>query len=88
MVGLSGGEDQGGRRCAGDYEYLWLLREALKSRPIAEAQKLLDTAAQSIVAGGGDAETMAETKTANATSNNAAHELREKIAAWIERLAK
>lgn len=71
-----------------DYEYLWLLRETLKTKPNAEAQALLDTAAQSIVAGGGDAETMAKTKTANATSNSVAHELREKIATWIERLTK
>ncbi|MBX7211479.1 MAG: DUF4091 domain-containing protein [Verrucomicrobiaceae bacterium] len=71
-----------------DYEYLWLLREALKSKPNAEAQKLLDTAAQSIVAGGGDAETMAKARTANASSNQTAHQMREKIAGWIEKLAE
>ena len=71
-----------------DYEYLWLLRESLKAKPNAEAQRLLDTAAQRIVAGGGDAETMAKTKTMNATSNAVAHELRAAIATWIEQLAK
>ena len=70
-----------------DYEYLWLLRETLKTKPNAEAQQLLDAAAQRIVAGGGDAETMAKTKTSNATSNSVAHELREAIATWLEKLA-
>jgi hypothetical protein len=71
-----------------DYEYLWLLRQALKAKPNAEAQQLLDTAAQRIVAGGGDAETMTKTKTTNATSNSVAHELREAIAVWLEKLEK
>ena len=70
-----------------DYEYLWLLRETLKTKHNAEAQQLLDAAAQRIVAGGGDAETMAKTKTSNATSNSVAHELREAIATWLEKLA-
>ena len=43
-----------------DYEYLWLLREALKAKPNADAQQLVDTSTQRIVAGGGDAETIGE----------------------------
>lgn len=69
-----------------DYEYLWLLREALKARPNAEAQQILDSAASQIVRGGGDAETMAQTQPQNATSNSTAHEMRGKIADWIEKL--
>jgi hypothetical protein len=69
-----------------DYEYLWLLREALKNKPNAEAQKLLDTAASSVVTGGGDAETTAAVSTTNEIKNLAVHQLREKIADWIERL--
>jgi hypothetical protein len=69
-----------------DFEYLWLLREALKAKPDADAQRLLDTAAQSIVAGGGDAETLTRTHTTNATSSLAAHHLRAQIADWLERL--
>lgn len=70
-----------------DYEYLWLLREVLKAKPNAEAQALLDSAASQIVSGGGDAETMARTKTQNATSNRTAHDLREKIGDWVEKLS-
>lgn len=70
-----------------DYEYLWLLREALKTQPNAEAQQILAAAAAPIVRGGGDAETMAQTQTQNATSNSTAHEMRAKIADWIEKLA-
>jgi hypothetical protein len=73
-----------------DYEYLWLLREALKQRPTIAAQQWLDTAAQTIVSGGGDAETLtkipSQTPSQNAISNTAAHQLREKAAEWIERL--
>ncbi len=69
-----------------DYEYLWLLREVLKNKPNAEAQKLLDTAANSVVTGGGDAETTATVSTTNEIKNLAVHQLREKIADWIERL--
>ena len=71
-----------------DYEYLWLLREALKTKPDAEAQKLLDTAAQQVVAGSGDAEVMAKTATKNANSNRTPHDLRERIADAIERLSR
>ncbi len=70
-----------------DYEYLWLLREALKAQPNTEAQQILDSAAAQIVRGGGDAETMAQTQTQNATSNSTAHDMRGKIADWIEKLA-
>ena len=69
-----------------DYEYLWLLRETLKTKPDPEAQTLLDTAASSVVAGGGDAESTTNRVTANAASHSAAHELRERIADCIERL--
>lgn len=69
-----------------DYEYLWLLREALKLKPNAEVQALLDSAASHIVRGGGDSETMSQTQTQNATSNSTAHEWRGKIADWIEKL--
>lgn len=71
-----------------DYEYLWLLREALKAKPNPEAQQCLDTAASRIVASGGDAETMRQVSTINAVSNSVAHEQREMIATWIERLTK
>jgi hypothetical protein len=69
-----------------DYEYLWLLREALKAKPNAEAQRLLDTAAQSVVTGGGDAETMARANTVNATSNLVPHRLRAQVGDWLEKL--
>ena len=69
-----------------DYEYLWLLREALKAKPNAEARRLLDTAAQSVVTGGGDAETMARASTKNATSNLVPHRLRAQIGDWLEKL--
>ena len=69
-----------------DYEYLWLLREALKANPNTEAQRLLDTAAQSVVTGGGDAETMARANTVNATSNLVPHRLRAQIGDWLEKL--
>ncbi len=74
------------RQGCDDYEHLWLLREALKRTPNPEAQHLLDTAASSIVGGSGDAEVMAKTSIANATSNLIAHKLREQIAEWIEKL--
>ena len=71
-----------------DYEYLWLLREALKAKPNPEAQQCLDTSASRIVAGGGDAETMRQVSTINAVSNSVAHEQRAKIATWIESLTR
>ena len=70
-----------------DYEYLWLLSEALKAKPNPEAQQFLDASTQSIVSGGGDAETMARTQTKNAISNLEAHKMREKVADWIEKLS-
>ena len=69
-----------------DFEYLHLLQEVLKSHPDAKAQTLLDSAASLIVSGGGDAETMKQAKTSNATSNSTAHQVRDQIASEIERL--
>lgn len=70
-----------------DYEYLWLLRETLQAHPNAEAQHLLDSAAQAVVGGSGDAEVMAKASTANTASNQVVHHLREEIAGWIEKLS-
>jgi Domain of unknown function (DUF4091) len=70
-----------------DYEYLWLLRVRLRIRPDAVAQRLLDSAANEVVGGAGDAETM-KVHTDNATDNSVPHGLRAQIADWIEKLSK
>ena len=69
-----------------DYEYLWLLRAVLKAHPDDAAQRLLDSVAASVVAGGGDAETTATVSAKNEASNLAVHRLREQVADAIERL--
>lgn len=69
-----------------DYEYLWLLHEALKRHPNPEAQRLLETAPAQIASLGSEAETMTKTSTSTVISNQTAHQLREQVAAWIERL--
>ena len=77
-----------------DYEYLWLLRERLKTLSPAEqgselarqANVLLKTAADAVVGGTGDPETASAAARPNAQSNRVPHELREKVAALIEAL--
>jgi hypothetical protein len=78
-----------------DYEYLWLLRERLKTLPpgkqntrdVQQAQALLASAAEQVVGGSGDLETASSSSKPNAQSNLVPHALREKVADLIERLS-
>ena len=78
-----------------DYAYLWLLRERVKALPAAqresaaarEAQALLDTAANQVVGGSGDAETASSHSQPNAQSNRIPHDLRQRIGDLIEQLS-
>ena len=70
-----------------DYEYLTLLRERCAARPDDEAARILATAAGDIVGGAGDPETSSGVKKANVQSNLTVHELRERVADLIEKLA-
>lgn len=77
-----------------DYEYLWLLRQAIdgldparqKSSEAIAARRLLETAAGEVVGGSGDAETESAAARPNAASNSVPHRLREQAAELIERL--
>lgn len=77
-----------------DYEYLWLLRERLRTltpeqraSPAAQAaQSLLDTAADAVVGSSEDPEVNSGPRKANTQSNLAVHQLRERVADLIEQL--
>lgn len=69
-----------------DYDYLWLLREAVKAHPNADAEKFLATIARDAVKVGGDGETAASIETDRTASAADLHQRREQIAAWIEKL--
>ena len=82
------------RKGCEDYEYLWLLRERLRTltpeqraSPVARtAQTLLDTAADSIVGSSEDPEVNSGPHKANTQSNMDAHRVRERVADLIEQL--
>ena len=77
-----------------DYEYLWLLRERLRtllpeqrtSATATAARALLDTAANAIVGSSEDPEVNSGPRKANTQSNLAVHQLRERVADLIEQL--
>ena len=77
-----------------DYAYLWLLREAVRqlpedrrdSAPAREARALIDTAADAVVGGSGDAETTPSSAAPNAQSDRVPHDLRQRIGDLIEQL--
>ena len=79
-----------------DYAYLWLLHERVNGLSAAqrqsavakEAQALLDTAADRVVGGSGDAETASHTAAPNAQSNRVPHDLRQRIGDLIEQLSR
>ena len=78
-----------------DYAYLWLLRERIRALPAArqdsvaarEARALLDSAAEHVVGGSGDAETTSQAAKPNAQSNRVPHDLRQRIGDLIEQLS-
>lgn len=75
-----------------DYAYLWLLRERVDrltpaQRETAAAQaahRLLETAADAVVGGAGDAETSSQNASPNAQRNRIPHDLRRRIGDLIE----
>ena len=82
------------RKGAEDYEYLWLLSDLLKGLPdevrtgaaAQEAAAFLEHAAEGVAGGASEIETTGGAAQPNAQRQSAPHALRERAAAWIERL--
>jgi len=82
------------RKGAEDYEYLWLLSELLKRLPEAvragaealEARSFLEHAADGVAGAASEMETTRGAAQPNAQRQSVPHALRERAAAWIERL--
>jgi hypothetical protein len=82
------------RKGAEDYEYLWLLSDLLKGLPdevrtgaaAQEAAAFLEHAAEGVAGAASEIETTGGAAQPNAQRQSVPHALRERAAAWIERL--
>ena len=83
------------RKGAEDYEYLWLLSQRIKGltpeerkgAEALEAAAFLEHAAEGVAGAASEIETTGGAAQPNAQRQSVPHALRERAAAWIERMS-